>query len=140
VSASSPDTKAGNLVADTSAVISLFRGHDKARQSFNAANEVWLPVTALAELYCGLRKCSQPEKERQRVEALRSRVKVVGNDEETARHYAEIFTDLEAKGTPIPSNDVWIAALAMRHGLRLLAKDAHFRRVDGLDLVDLIEA
>ena len=59
MSVSKPDMKAGNLVADTRAVISLFRGHEKARQSFNAATEVWLLVTALAELYCGLRDNGQ---------------------------------------------------------------------------------
>jgi tRNA(fMet)-specific endonuclease VapC len=53
-------------------------------------------------------------------------------DESTTHLYARVFADLRAQGTPIPTDDVWIAALAMQHGLPLYTRDAHFRAVPGL--------
>ena len=96
-----------------------------------------MPVIALGELYCGLRKCNSPEKERLRIGDLRERCLIVGVDEGTAIRYAEIYSDLEKKGTMIPINDIWIAAFAMRHEMPLLARDDHFGRIDGLDLIAL---
>ena len=125
------------MVIDTSAVIALFRGLAAAGKCFNAAREVWMPVTVLGELHCGLRKCDRPVKESLRIAELRDRCSLIPIDEETAMQYARIHGDLEKAGTPIPVNDLWIAALAMRHDLPLLAKDGHFSRIDGLDFVAL---
>ena len=50
-------------------------------------------------------------------------------DGETAERYGEIFSQLRAAGTPIPINDVWIAAAAMQWGLRVHTTDPHFGRV-----------
>jgi len=96
-----------------------------------------MPATVLGELYCGLRKCDDPEKERLRIGDLRERCLVVGVDEGTAIRYAEVYLGLERKGEMIPVNDIWIAAFAMRHSIPLLADDGHFERIDGLDLIDL---
>jgi len=68
---------------------------------------------------------------------LRERCLIVGVDEGTAVRYAEVYSDLEKKGTMIPINDIWIAAFAMRHEMPLLARDDHFGRIDGLDLIAL---
>jgi len=53
-------------------------------------------------------------------------------DDQTARQYAKISLQLRKKGRPIPQNDMWIAALAMQHGLTLVTRDAHFSHIDGL--------
>ncbi|KRP35516.1 MAG: hypothetical protein ABS34_10845 [Opitutaceae bacterium BACL24 MAG-120322-bin51] len=129
--------KVGNLAVDTSAVISLFRGQKEALEHFNQAQEVWMPVTVLGELYCGLRKCNNPEKERLKISELSERCLIVGVDEGTAIRYAEIYSNLEEKGTMIPLNDIWIAAFAVRHEISLLARDSHFERIDGLNLIAL---
>ena len=55
--------------------------------------------------------------------------------QETARHYAEIRRELKTAGRPIPSNDVWIAALAREHRLPLVSRDRHFQAVDDLRLL-----
>jgi predicted nucleic acid-binding protein len=109
VSKSKHPIKVGSLAVDTSAVVSLFRGDKEALARFNRAEEVWMPVTALGELYCGLRKCNNPEKERLRINDMRERCLVVGIDEGTA----------------------------IRHQMPLLAKDGHFNHVEGLDLIAL---
>mgnify|MGYP001135822493 CR=1 FL=1 len=137
VSGSKHPTEAGSLAIDTSAAISLFRGHRKTLEYFNGASEIWMPVTVLGELYCGLRKCDNPEKERLRIGDLRKRCLVVDVDEGTSIRYAQVYSDMERKGEMVPINDIWIAAFAMRHAMPLLADDGHFRGVDGLDLIDL---
>ncbi len=96
-----------------------------------------MPVAVLGELHCGLRKCGCPAKESRRIAELRDRCSLIPIDEETAMQYARVHGDLERAGAMIPINDLWIASLAMRHGLPLLAKDDHFSRVDGLNFVGL---
>lgn len=56
-------------------------------------------------------------------------VQVLAVDAETSRHYAEIVADLRGAGTPVPTNDIWIAATAARHGTTVLTFDEHFRRI-----------
>ena len=51
---------------------------------------------------------------------------------ETAERYAEIRQELKAAGTPIPTNDFWIAALARHHRMPILTRDTHFRGIQGL--------
>jgi tRNA(fMet)-specific endonuclease VapC len=60
------------------------------------------------------------------------RVAVHAIDAETADFYATILDNLRAAGTPIPSNDIWIAAVSFQHGYQLLTKDQHFQLVPGL--------
>jgi len=59
-------------------------------------------------------------------------------DQETAARYAAILNTLRNAGTPIPTNDIWIAATAMQHGLRLLTTDAHYVKVPQV-IVDFLE-
>lgn len=62
------------------------------------------------------------------------RVHLLQIDGETAEFYAKIYWDLKKKGNPIPSNDMWVAASAMRHGLSLFTLDEHFNSIKGLIL------
>jgi tRNA(fMet)-specific endonuclease VapC len=55
-----------------------------------------------------------------------------GIDEDTAEYYAQIVSDLRKNGIPIPTNDIWIAAVAFQHRFRLFTKDRHFQAVPGL--------
>ncbi|MFH7327123.1 PIN domain-containing protein, partial [Desulfurivibrio sp. C05AmB] len=64
------------------------------------------------------------------------RVELLPVEEETAEFYAQIFADLKLRGRPIPTNDLWIAASAMQHGLALATYDDHFSSVSGLLLVE----
>lgn len=54
------------------------------------------------------------------------RVDALFADEETTHHYARLFQQLRRQGTPIPTNDLWIAALVVQHHAHLFARDAHF--------------
>ena len=54
---------------------------------------------------------------------------ILAVDQKTARHYAAIRAELKKKGKPIPENDIWIAALAVQHRLKIISQDAHFDRI-----------
>ena len=61
-----------------------------------------------------------------------SRVTVFPIAENTAKYYASIYANLRKKGAPIPTNDMWIAATALEHGLMLCSYDKHFVQIEGL--------
>ena len=58
-----------------------------------------------------------------------ARVKIVEIDEETSERYAAIVSYLRIKGAPIPTNDLWISASAMQHGLKVLTTDKHYLEI-----------
>jgi tRNA(fMet)-specific endonuclease VapC len=57
---------------------------------------------------------------------FKSGVGVLDADEQTTHHYAAVYRQLRRQGTPIPTNDMWIAALVLQHSLVLFARDTHF--------------
>lgn len=125
------------LVLDTSAVLAYFHGSDAARQALNQAEIVYLPAVSVGELFFGARKCSRPAQEEAKIEAIIDRTEALCLDYVTARVYGAVIHQLESEGKRIPLNDIWIAALTMQHGCALLARDAHFARIEGLDLIAL---
>ncbi len=119
------------LLLDTSAISSLFGGGADVRDLLQGAEEVFLNPVVLAELKTGFRRGRlRKENERMLARFIDSpRVRLASIDEETSERYAVIFDFLRTAGTPIPTNNVWIAATAMQHSLQLVTRDAHFERV-----------
>ena len=119
------------LLLDTSAYSAAFRGGEAAKAAIQSAEEVFLNPIVIGELLTGFAGGRHREKnERELAEFLAEpTVRTVEIDDETARRYALILDALRAAGSPIPTNDVWIAATAMQHGLELLTADAHFAKV-----------
>ncbi len=107
------------------------RGHLEVKAALQQAEEICVTPVVLGELLAGFMKGSHRAKnERQLQEFLSSpRVNVLGMDGETAVRYAVILHALRSAGTPIPANDLWIAASAMQHGLRILTTDSHYLRI-----------
>lgn len=95
------------------------------------ASEIWLTVVVLGELRAGFKKGSRTrENERLLRDFLDApRVRLALMDAETADRYAVIQDHLRRAGTPVPVNDLWIAASAFQHGLEILTLDDHFRRI-----------
>ncbi len=69
------------------------------------------------------------------ISKLATRYSILSTDIETAGIYEQIKAKLRKKGTPIPENDIWIAACAMQHGLKLSTKDKHFKEVEDLNIL-----
>lgn len=91
----------------------------------------------MGELYFGILKCTRPAQEEAKIDALIERTEALNVDYSTARVYGAVIHQLESEGKRIPLNDIWIAALTMQHGGTLLAMDAHFTRIEGLQLLAL---
>jgi tRNA(fMet)-specific endonuclease VapC len=103
-------------------------------EQVQTAERIFLPFVTLAELragfLCGTRA---RQNERTLVRFLNSpRVSVLYASEATTHHYARLFAQLRQQGTPIPTNDIWIAALVLEHNLLLCSRDRHFDHVPQL--------
>ena len=116
------------LALDTNRYTDLCRGDSFAIHTIEHADEVWLPVIVLGELRAGFAVGSQGARNEAvlRRFLLKSGVRVLFADEQTTHHYAAVYRQLRKQGTPIPTNDMWIASLVLQHSLVLFARDAHF--------------
>lgn len=119
---------------DTSAYSHLRAGHGEVLARLSAAKEVVLTATVLGELQAAFRlgrraRENQAALERFLGEAFVREAPVTA---ETARRYGQVFAALRRAGTPIPVNDVWIAASTLELGGHLLTFDTDFERVPGL--------
>jgi tRNA(fMet)-specific endonuclease VapC len=135
LASAAPRTAPVSAVAlDTNVYSAFMRGVPGAVAALRAASEIHLPLIALGELLAGFAAGTRAAKNREELAQFMAspRVSLLEPDERTARHYADIFVALRSSGTPIPTNDLWIAALARQHRLSLLSLDSHFQAVPGL--------
>lgn len=116
------------LALDTNRYTDLCRGETSIVKTLELADEVWLPFIVIGELRAGFAVGTQgPHNEAiLRRFLLKSGVGVIYADEQTTHHYAAVYRQLRKQGTPIPTNDMWIAALALQHSLVLCDRDSHF--------------
>ena len=119
------------ILLDTSGYSGFMRGHSGIRDIIQSADEIVLNPIVLGELLSGFLKGKlRAKNEKELSEFLASpRVKVIQIDDETSKRYAVILQRLWEKGTPIPTNDLWIASSAMQHGFTILTMDRHFLRI-----------
>lgn len=125
------------VAIDTNRYTDLCRGLPEAVNPIMRADRVFLPFVVLGELRAGFQAGTRPrQNERLLTRFLSSpRVRLLLPDEQTTYHYATLFAQLRRQGTPIPTNDLWIAALVIQHNLALLARDAHFDHIAQLTRV-----
>ncbi|HEX7480720.1 MAG TPA: type II toxin-antitoxin system VapC family toxin [Polyangiales bacterium] len=122
------------LALDTNRYTDFARGDAELVELLEGADAVHLPFVVLAELRAGF-AAGQRGRDNERVlqEFLtRPGVDPLFADDVTTRHYAAVYRQLRAQGTPIPTHDLWIAALALQHELVLVTRDAHFDRLPQL--------
>jgi predicted nucleic acid-binding protein len=119
------------VLLDTSGYSAFLRGDASIKRTLQEADEIVVNPVILGELKAGfLRGTSRRRNEDELARFLGSpRVTIAPMDEGTADRYAAILDGLRRAGTPIPTNDLWVAATAMQHGLRVVTTDAHFLRV-----------
>jgi tRNA(fMet)-specific endonuclease VapC len=99
-----------------------------------AAADVLIPAPVLGELYHGAYRSRRSAANVARIDSLVESHTVVDVDAETARRYGIIKSALRRKGTPIPDNDIWIAALAQQYSAAVATHDAHFDAIEGLEI------
>lgn len=101
------------LALDTNRYTDLCRGNEPVLERIEAADEVWLPFIVLGELRAGFAVGSQGPRNEAilRRFLLKTGVDVLYADEQTTHHYASVYRQLRKQGTPMPTNDMWIAVL-----------------------------
>ena len=119
---------------DTNAYSRLMRGHDPLTQLLEATDEVLLPVPVLGELHAGFEMGSRREANRRQLGDFLALpgVETVAITPDMAERYGLLVCQLMRQGTPIPTNDIWIAASTLETGARLVTYDPHFQHVHGL--------
>jgi predicted nucleic acid-binding protein len=124
------------LILDTNALSAIAEGEREAAKQFARAVQVAIPVIVLGEFRFGIAHSRHQREYERWLEEMVSVCNVLEVSEETAIWYAELRGQLKEAGTPIPSNDVWIAALCRQHALSILSRDRHFDLVKGLRRLD----
>ena len=125
----------GSFVLDTNIIIAFFKQDAAVLEHWKAADELFVPAVVLGELSYGARKSGKIQVNLERIRDFEAVVSVLPVNAATADNYGIIKEALRAKGRPLPENDIWIAAVAVQHGLPVVSRDEHFREVDGLELV-----
>ena len=119
------------LLLDTSAYSAYRHGHMGMREEVRDASAIYMSPIVLGELQAGFRRGSKRAANQTDLREFLSspRVRVLPISEATAERYAEIRSYLANVGGPIPTNDIWIAASSMEHGIAVLTVDTHFQRI-----------
>jgi len=126
-----------NLLIDTNIYSYAMRGDAEIIKVLQHVQQISICAVSIGELLSGFKAGAKENKNREELEAFLDspRVQLHSINEDTAEFYAEILDGLRKRGKPIPTNDIWIAAVALQHGLKLYSKDQHFKFVPGLVLV-----
>lgn len=122
------------VALDANRLTDLFQGDAELADRLGGCDEVFIPLIVLAEIKAGFYGGSQQHRNEnllQRMLAKRT-VGILVPARETAEHYARLFVQLKRAGTPVPDNDLWIAALVLEHDLLLITRDRHFERIPQL--------
>jgi tRNA(fMet)-specific endonuclease VapC len=122
------------VALDTNRLTDLFQGDAALAERLGLCDEVWIPLIVLAEIKAGFLGGTERHRNEILLRKLLSKatVGILLPDRETAEHYARLFVQLKRAGTPVPDNDLWIAALALQHDLLLITRDKHFKNIPQL--------
>lgn len=120
------------FLLDTNIIVAWLKGETTIANKIDKAKEIHIPVIVLGELYYGALYSTQVEKNTQQIKTVTVNYNILTVDEETTIAYGNIKAALRKKGKPIPENDIWIAAIAMRHELVLVTRDKHFKEIESI--------
>jgi tRNA(fMet)-specific endonuclease VapC len=124
------------VALDTNRLTDLFQGDKELAERLGECDEIWIPLIVLAEIKAGFYGGTPQRRNEVLLQRFLSKptVGLLFPTRETAEHYARLFVQLKRAGTPVPDNDLWIAALVLEHDLVLITRDRHFKRVPQLPL------
>lgn len=120
------------MILDTNGVSALAEGASALESILRRANRVAIPVIVVGEYRYGISRSREQKRYEEWLTEYLPKFLILDIDERTTVPYAAIRSELKRAGTPIPSNDVWIAALCRQHSLPLLTRDRHFDAVPGI--------
>lgn len=120
-----------SLILDSNAIIALFDGDEDIRETISSAEKVLVPAVVLGEVQLGINDTKRGRTTQKAFERFLDQpfVEVLDVGAETASCFVTIMKYLMAHGTPIPTDDVWIAAGALETGSVILTRDGHFASI-----------
>jgi tRNA(fMet)-specific endonuclease VapC len=124
----------GEFLIDTNALIKLMARDPSLRWRMGHDFRCFLSFISVGELFFGAHQSLRRTFNAGEVRRICEEIPVIGWDVDVSDHYGRIHARLREKGKPIPQNDIWIAAIAVRHGLTLITLDEHFSGVEGLPI------
>ena len=124
------------MILDTNALSAAAEHDPSALEVVARAERLAVPVIVLGEYRLGIAQSRHRASYENWLQEWISSVTVLDIDDETTCSYAVIGLELKKKGKPIPTNDLWIAALCHQHSLPLLSRDRHFDLIPGLKRID----
>ncbi len=126
-----------SAVVDTNILSDLFRGEASVVSFLQGFEYIYVPVTVLGELLFGFVLGNRETENRRRLERFLSQpsVELLPVSSSAAEYYAVLMASLRKNGTPLPANDVWIAAAACAEKAPLITRDRHFEKISGLQLL-----
>ncbi|MYB65574.1 type II toxin-antitoxin system VapC family toxin [Candidatus Poribacteria bacterium] len=122
----------GSYLLDTNIIIGLFNRDQAIQEKMRIKDRVFLAAPAIGELYYGARKSNKAAENIAKVNRITQQFPLYSCNLETAQRYGYIKDQLRQKGSLIPDNDIWIAAVAIQHGLILATRDSHFDEIESL--------
>jgi tRNA(fMet)-specific endonuclease VapC len=123
------------LILDTNALSAAADAHPAVMVLLARADQLALPVIVLGEYRYGIAQSRHKTRYKRWLDGLIADCRVLDIKEETTHHYAAINLALRQAGRPIPTNDLWIAALCRQYALSILSRDRHFDLVPGIQRI-----
>lgn len=123
------------MILDTDALSGWWGGESSILAIMERQDRIFVPVPALAEFRFGILQSRLRDSMSEWIERSLVTVEILGIDDATTFHYAELRLALKSRGTPIPMNDLWISAMARQRELPILSRDAHFDLVPDVSRV-----
>ena len=120
------------MILDTNGLSAVADGESALEPILRKAPQIAIPVIVLGEYRYGISQSRNRKHYEQWLAEYLLTFRILDVDERTTLSYSAVRTELKKAGTPIPSNDVWIAALCRQHSLPLLSRDRHFDAVAGI--------
>ena len=124
------------VLLDTNAYSKLLAGDEKVLSLMAESDVVYMSIFVLGELYAGFKGGSKEQENTQLLKRFiqKPTVEILEATEKTSRVFGQVKNDLKKAGTPLPVNDVWIAAHTLESGSMLITYDIHFREIPDLSL------
>jgi len=120
------------MILDTNALSALLAGGPMIADVLKHVQRIAIPAIVLGEYRYGLKRSSRAQMIERYLDQLESVSDILSVTQITARIYADLRETLRKSGTPVPENDLWIAALAVQTGHPLVTRDHHFERIPGV--------
>jgi len=128
------------IIIDTNAYTRFLTGDEDVLDVIAAAETTYLSIFVLGELYAGFAGGTKESKNKDALRQflLKATVKILNATSETAEVFGFVKSNLRMAGTPVPINDVWIAAHGIETGSTIITYDTHFKKIAGVRLWDII--